>query len=153
MVSKNTFCAYCKQGNLSGVTACEYCGAPFGDGSLREDYRIRRGEPMFYNGYMLWPEYVSYFESDVKRLYFWLGDRLVETIELPVETIRSLVKEGESNLPLFWDLFCLTQEPGEVLRIQEQNTIRPATFEIRAIVERPPTYDELMATFAENRYA
>ena len=93
---------------------------------------------MFYNGYMLWPEREWGFQNDIKRIYFWLGDRLVETIELNMEIIRQFVKEGESCLPLFWDLFCLTQDQEEVMRIRDQNVASPALFEIKAV--RPPQY-------------
>jgi hypothetical protein len=141
-------CQYC--GNLGNTVEgepCQTCGAPV---IFKQD-PIEKGDPFFYNGYMLWPE--RNFWKDDRTIHFLLGDRLVETITISKLTLNQLVGEGQSFLPLFWDLFKVTQGEEEVLRIKELNTRYPAIFEVRRI-ENPEkqylaslTYDDLIKTY------
>lgn len=132
-------CAYCGETLQPDALACSQCGAP-----VEKKGRTSKGEPFLYNGYVVWPAYDYHdydsFVIDKLNYSFWLGDRLIETIKVDRHIIREMIPENTDPFNLIWDLFKLTQEPDEVLRIQEQNKPNPATFEIRHIPNQDTEY-------------
>lgn len=123
-----TFCSYCGRSGERGT--CEGCGAPFAGAGEQKREPVTIG-PMFYMGYMVYRVHSETFVNDRASFLFFAGDRLVETIVLDLEVLRQFVSEGESYMPFVYHLLELAQGEVEVLRIKEQNVMRPALFEIR----------------------
>jgi len=124
-------CAYCKQEIGKDQEKCPNCGAIEREGS-QESYTMDYG-PTFYNGYVVWMLLDDMWPPDRASWYFYLGDRLIETITLDREIVHKFVPEGQSVMPFVWDLFKVAAGEEEVLRIKEQNTCKPIVFEIRRV--------------------
>lgn len=122
-------CQYCGERVTSNV--CVGCGST-DLGDIPEE-RICKGDPFFYNGYIVWR--IADFYQDQATYLFYLGDRLVETITLSRDILDQFVPRHCTAMPFIWDLFELAQGEKEVLRVVEQNTSRgPAEFEIRSVL-------------------
>lgn len=120
-------CEYCQKQNKAGVTYCEFCGA-----ELRERKAdMWKSEPFFYNGYICYT--LLDHLTDSREVQFWLGQELIERIVVPAAVLEKRVKECESVMPFFWELFQLARGEKEVLEFQELNEKYPATFEVRRI--------------------
>jgi hypothetical protein len=121
-------CVYCGNPDLENTaTKCSKCGGPVEIKQKTEERLI----PFFYEGYMIWP--ARDYCYDQITMYFWLGDRLVDTITLSRMALEELVPVGNDPFQLFWELFKVSQGETEVLCIKELNSKYPATFEIRRI--------------------
>ena len=123
-------CAYCKQKVDSDQEKCPNCGSSERESS--QAYITDYG-PFFYEGYIVWMTYDGLWPPDRASWYFYLGDKLIETITLDREVVFKFVPKGVSVMPFVWDLFKVAAGEKEVLRVQEQNTRRPAVFEIRCV--------------------
>jgi hypothetical protein len=121
-------CKYC--GTDGEGQFCESCSAEFVE-EVEEEYI--KGEPFFYNGYIVW--WIRELSSDFHKVYFYLGDRLVEVIEFSHGFLCQIdgYEEGISMWPFVWELFKAAHGEEEVLKVKERNNIRPAMFEIRRI--------------------
>ena len=117
-------CDYC--GQSSDETLCPSCGSRSFDS--KPVSQIVRGEPFRYNGYVVW--WLADWAYDTTEYLFYLGDRLVERFTISREVLRMFVPEGQSVMPFIWDLFLVAQGEEEVLRVVEQNTIKPVVFKI-----------------------
>lgn len=127
-------CDYCEL-ESSGEDECPGCGArSFGS---KPASHVFESQPMHYNGYVIW--WIENLWHDSAEFLFYLGDRLVERFSLSREVLRMFVPEHCSMMPFIWDVFLVAQGEEEVLRVAEQNTIRPATFEITL---KPPAEEE-----------
>jgi hypothetical protein len=122
-------CEYCGNPELKAdAKSCPKCGAPV-DAPVTKS--VERGAPFYENGFMVWPE--RDWSRDILTLGFWAGDRLLERISIDRELLHQLVPEGVDPFHIFWELFKVAHGETEVLRLQEQNTRYPATFEVRRI--------------------
>ena len=117
-------CDYCQSTEQTGER-CGKCGAPLPKGDTK------RLEPFFYRGYIVWD--MLDYARDVYITQFWLGEKLIESIEIPRQIMREFVKEGESSLSFIYGLLEVAQGKEEVMRIEEMNSKYPASFEIRRI--------------------
>ena len=122
-------CSYCGQKSEPELVCCEHCGAPLPE-YPREMWR---SEPFPYNGYVVWGLRETEFRFDQVSYYFYLGDRLVDVVMVDRDVIKSFVPEAYDPMDFIFSLFELSQGKEEVLRVVEENTMRPATFEIRRI--------------------
>lgn len=121
------------------MRVCDYCHLPSkGEGccpncqSTSFDSEpvgpIREGHPFYYNGYVVW--WLENWAHDTAEYLFYLGDTLVERFTVSREVLRAFVPEHCDAMPFIWDLFLLAQGEEEVLRVVEQNTIKPRVFEV-----------------------
>jgi hypothetical protein len=125
-------CEYCHSENQKG-DKCGKCGA------LLPTMNARTSYPFFYNGYMV---YVSReFFRDVLAVYFWLGERLIEKVEIPQPTLDEFVKEGEDFMPFFYELLKVARGENEVLNIRALNDKPGVRYEIRRIEEQSDGLD------------
>ena len=129
---------------------CDYCGQATDEvrcpGCQSENFdskpvnQIVRGEPFHFNGYVVW--WLADAWLDSAEYLFYLGDRLVERFTISREVLNMFVPENCPAMPFIWDIFMVAQSEEEVLRVVEQNTIKPATFEIT----RKPSVEEEYAS-------
>ena len=83
----------------------------------------------------------------VDTYHFYLGERLVESITVSRELVTRFVEHGTQAMGFVWDLFKLAQGEKKVLKVQEQNSKKPATFEIHYVT----TPDETRRAFLTMR--
>lgn len=125
-------CQYCgseKEADEKRCTGCD--AASFGEQAARRFYE---GKPFHYNGYVVW--WIEDIMHQTVEYLFYLGDRLVECITFSRCVLEQFIPESCDAMPFIWDLFKLAQGEEEVVRITEQNTIKPVVFEIT--VKRSP---------------
>lgn len=124
MMSK--ICQYCGSEKEADRARCAGCdAASFG---ARQAQQIHKGEPFHCNGYVVW--WIEDTTRQTVEYLFYLGDRLVERIVLHRDVLRRFVSEHCDAMPFVWGLFEVAQGEVEVLRVTEQNTVKPKTFEI-----------------------
>jgi hypothetical protein len=121
-------CEFCGEGQ-DQKERCGFCGAPLPEKNGQEAWV--RVEPFYLYGYFVWPE-INYAKMST-RFFFYLGDRLVDTMEISRRSIEELVSPGESIDTLLISLLKVSQGEEEVLRIQSRNAERNTLFEIRKI--------------------
>ena len=122
-------CQYCGNEEEADEKRCAGCDTvSFGEQLAQQRYE---GNPFPYNGYVVWwiRDIISMPLQTVEYL-FYLGDQLVERIILDRDIIKRFVPEHGDVMPFIWDLFKLAQGEEEVLRITEQNAVKPVIFEI-----------------------
>ena len=137
-------CGYCFKKIDEALKYCEYCGAPQDKPKEKE----WRGEPFFHDGYMVWR--AEEMMSDILKYYFYLGERLVEVIEVTRGFLYQIeFDECEDIFPFVWELFKIAQGHDEVLKVKEANNISPAIFEIRRIDPETLTQDEALIRWQE----
>lgn len=117
-------CDYCEM--ATNETQCPGCGSRNFDN--KPVNQITRGEPFHYNGYVVW--WLADAWLDTAEYLFYLGDRLVERFTVSRDVLNMFVPENCTAMPFIWDIFLVAQGEEEVLRVVEQNTIKPATFRI-----------------------
>lgn len=144
-------CEYCRQPVEKDILNCTNCGAGVvattdvgGLMPLPKD-EIVWAQPRAYKGYVVWG-YSDYF-TEIAVYQFWLGDKIIETIELSREMIKQFVPEHQDSIAFAWELFELTQGEEEVLRIAQQNYKgkHPATFDIKYVPTPREEYAEGMS--------
>jgi len=140
-------CAYCKQECDDEYKKCPNCQSQEFEEPKSWWRPSPEGQSIFYNGYVVWVLHDEKFWADRCSFYFYLGDKLVETIVLDRDVMRQFVPEGESVMAFVWDLFRVAVGEEEVLRVQEQNKHRPATFEIRRV---PSEREEWLASLTRS---
>lgn len=119
-------CQYCGSEKRADKVRCTGCdAADFGD---RPAQRMRDCSPFYYNGYVVW--WIEDIGYRTFEFLFYLGNQLVERITLHRDVLRRFVSEHYDTMPFVWDLFKLAQGEEEVLRITEQNAVKPVVFEI-----------------------
>jgi hypothetical protein len=125
---------------------CEYCHSEKQDGkwcgkcgAILPTTNERLSHPFFYNGYMTYV--VRDFSRDIISVYFWLGDRLVEKIEVPERTLCEFIKDGEDYMPFFYELLKVALGENEVLSVKGINDRQSARYEIRKIELPLPDFE------------
>jgi len=129
-------CEYCGSENVEGADKCAGCGSEL----VATQGDTTKGAPFLYRGYMVWPEFSAAFMHDVLKYHFWLGERLVQTIEVNRDVFRQIVPEWEDGTGFLWDLFMLTQNPDQVKIIEEQNKPMPGHFRITYVANEELEY-------------
>ena len=129
-------CDYCNM--PTSAEECPNCGSRSFDS--KPVSQIHESQPFYYNGYVIW-WCCAEWGFDTAEYLFYLGDRLVERFTVTREFLRAFVPEACSATGFIWDLFLIAQGEEEVLQVVEQNTIKPAVFEIT----RKPSSEEKYA--------
>lgn len=131
-------CQYCGSEKKADEKRCAGCDAAnFGE---RPTQRRYEGDPFLYNGYVVhWVTDIDNCMRQMVEHVFYLGDRLIERIVVDRDVLRRFVPESHDIMPFIWDLFKLAQGEEEVLRITEQNTVKPVVFKIT--VEPSPGHE------------
>ncbi len=124
-------CAFCSTEIDKGVKTCPRCGS--NDIEHVQEERLERSDPYPYNGYIVYAIFDFMRIRDAIEYHFYLGERLVEIIKVSRDVLKKLVPENTDEMDFIWDLFLIAQGKEEVLRVVEQNTVTPATFEIRRV--------------------
>ncbi len=121
---KDTVCLYCGQESVVGA-ACPHCGA---SGSTVQPAAVQaeRGEPFAYNGLIVWP--LRDLVRDVVSYQFFLGDRLLETIEVSREVLHELAEQdpGADCMPLIWQMFEIAHGDRDMAILEDNRRRSPA---------------------------
>ena len=121
-------CAFCGQ-PFEGIT-CASCGSVKKEDAPKEQHWQ---QPFLHKGYIIWAVTEDPWCYDVITYHFFLGETLVETIQITRDLMREFVPEGEPFLPFLWKLLEVAQGKKEVGRVEVMNRREPAMFEFRRV--------------------
>jgi hypothetical protein len=129
------------------------CGAPLSQAAELDKFarpKSWKSGPFTYKGYVCFAMHESMAMYDLESIQFWLGDRLVDTINAPRTLLDKFVKEGEDTLPFFYNLLKVSQGEEEVMHIEAMNKDRHAMFEIRRLPSEAEEFAYRVSSF-DNR--
>jgi len=102
-------CSYCHQENFDASGKCLGCGSNKKSTPSILERTEQRGEPFFYNGFMVWPIYKNDMMERLATEYqFWLGERFVDSVLITRNFIRDVFQDNGdciSIMPFIWKLF------------------------------------------------
>jgi len=117
-------CNYC--GQRVDDDFCEHCGGRNGQKKLQDE--IQRGEPFYYEGYIVWA--LREIQSDAISYVFYRGREIVDKIRITGALLRARFIDGESEFSFIWNLFLLSQGLTDAV-VQRQSVREPQFITIR----------------------
>ena len=143
MMDNKQCCAYCNQSNFDTNGKCLGCGGQR-RATQGPERHAEKGEPFFYNGFMVWPVYRAndFLERNAIEYQFWLGERFIDSVLMTREFVNDIFPHGEDTFTdimlLVWRLFEVKCGDGEIAfldtakeNVQRYNTERETLVFVR----------------------